>query len=172
MTIQELEEKLRGFSKEELQKFNTDFGGGPKTVEECVREFVDNPKLERRLCQILGFKTEDEKLTSATIDSAIATKKSASSAKASMIWSIIAGLAAIATGFFTIYPAYHQYDDLRAIILSASPSFGTLCTANIIFTNNGTRQCSVAVVNLMREGDVVSELIYCPPLFDLMSTTA
>jgi len=96
MTLEEYEKRLRELTCEELQKFNNDFGGGQKTIEQRVREFVDHPEHERRICQLLGLKTETEKLTDAALKSANAADQSAVSAKLSMIWSSIACVAAIA----------------------------------------------------------------------------
>jgi hypothetical protein len=96
MTLEEFDKRLRELTDIEFEKFNNDFGGGGKTVEQRVREFVDDPKHERRICQLLGLTTEAEKLTSATLKSANAADLSAASAKLSMIWSAIACMAAIA----------------------------------------------------------------------------
>ena len=96
MTLEEYGTRLRELTDEEFQKFNNDFGGGQITVEQRVREFVDDPKHERRICHLLGLKTEAEKLTAATLKSANAADQSAASAKLSMIWSAIACIAAIA----------------------------------------------------------------------------
>jgi hypothetical protein len=95
MTLEEYNERLRELTDEEFQKFNNDFGGGQKTIEQRVREFVDYPEHERRICHLLRLKTEAEKLTSAALKSADAAAQSASSAKLSMIWSAIACIAAI-----------------------------------------------------------------------------
>jgi ferric-dicitrate binding protein FerR (iron transport regulator) len=96
MSLEEYEERLRELTVEELQKFNNDFGGGQKTIEQRVRELVDHPEHERRICQLLGLKTEAEKLTKAALKSANAADQSAASARLSMIWSGIACTAAIA----------------------------------------------------------------------------
>ena len=96
MTLEEYEGRLRELTTEELQKFNNDFGGGQKNIEQRVRELVDHPEHERRICQLLGLKTEAEKLTNAALKSANAADQSAASAKLSMIWSGIACIAAIA----------------------------------------------------------------------------
>jgi hypothetical protein len=95
MNLQEYENKLRELSPEELQKFNADFGGDRTKIEQRVRDFVDHPEHEGRICQLLRLKTEAEKITDATIHSSKAAMKSASAAKLSMIWSGIACLAAI-----------------------------------------------------------------------------
>ncbi len=97
MTLEEYEKRLHELTGEELQKFNNDFGGGQKTIEQRVREFVDHPEHERLICHLLGFKTEAEKLTDAALKSAHAADQSAVSAKLSMIWSGIACIAAIAS---------------------------------------------------------------------------
>jgi hypothetical protein len=96
MTLDEYDKRLHELTDVEFQKFNNDFGGGHKTIEQRVREFVDDPKHERRICHLLGLKTEAEKLTAAALKSANAADQSAASAKLSMIWSAIACLAAIA----------------------------------------------------------------------------
>lgn len=96
MTLKEYEERLSELTVEELHKFDNDFGGGQKTIEQRVREFVGHPEHERRICQLLGLKTEAEKLTNAALKSANAADQSAASAKLSMIWSGIACIAAIA----------------------------------------------------------------------------
>jgi ferric-dicitrate binding protein FerR (iron transport regulator) len=96
MTLEEYEKRLRELTVEELEKFNHDLGGGQKTIEQRVRELIDHPEHERRICQLLGLKTEAEKLTNAALKSANAASQSAASAKLSMIWSGIACIAAIA----------------------------------------------------------------------------
>lgn len=96
MTLEEYETRLGDLAGEEIQKFNNDFGGGQQTVEQRVREFVGHPEHERRICQLLGLKTEAEKLTDAALKSANAADQAAGSAKLSMIWSGIACIAAIA----------------------------------------------------------------------------
>jgi hypothetical protein len=102
MTLEEYEKRLRALTNEQFQKFNSDLGGGQKTVEHRVREFVDYPEHERRICHLLGLKTEAEKLTAATLKSANAADQSAASAKLSMIWSAIACIAAIVATIVTI----------------------------------------------------------------------
>ena len=99
---QEYEEKLRKLSPNELKKFNDDYGGGQLSVEERVRNFVDEIQNEPRICQLLGVKTESQKITDATVNSADAAMKSASSAKVSMICSIFACLAAIVAALVAV----------------------------------------------------------------------
>jgi hypothetical protein len=152
MTLQELDEKLRSLSNEELQKFNDDFGSGQKTIEDRVREFVDDPRHERRICQLLGLRTEEEKLTEASIVSSRAAFESARSARWSFIITIVVVLVSIAGLVLYIYPTLIQYNDLKATVLGVSPSFNSkLCTVDIVFTNNGNQQCSIAVVNLIEK---------------------
>jgi len=103
MNIQEYEEKLRKLSPVELNKFNDDYGGGQLSVEQRVRNFVNEPQHEARICQLLNLKTESQKVTDATVNSADAAVKSASSAKISMICSIFACLAAIIAAIVAIY---------------------------------------------------------------------
>jgi hypothetical protein len=102
MTLHEYEKRLRELTPEEFRRFNEEFGGGHKTVEQRVREFVDFPQHERRICQLLGLKTEAEKLADAAISSANAAVQSATSAKLSMIWSGIACLAAFIAAVMAI----------------------------------------------------------------------
>ena len=95
MNLKEYEKKLRELTQGERQKFNADLGGDRTEIDQRVRDFVDHPEHEGRICQLLGLKTEAEKMTDATINSANAAMQSATSAKLSMIWSAVACLAAI-----------------------------------------------------------------------------
>ena len=108
MNIQEYEEKLRALSSDEFRKFREDFGGGQKTIDECIREFVDHPEYERRICQLLKLKTEAEKLTDAAINSASASMNSAKSARSSMRLSIIASLAALIAAIAAIFELFKK----------------------------------------------------------------
>jgi len=95
MTLKEYEKKLRELTPEELHKFNSALGGERTEIDQRVRDFVDHPEHEGRICQLLGLKTEAEKLTDAAINSSNAAMQSAASAKLSMIFSGVACLAAI-----------------------------------------------------------------------------
>jgi hypothetical protein len=154
MTLQELDEKLRSISPAELKKFNDEYGGGQKTVEERVREYVDCPIHERRLCQLLGLKTESEKITEATVNSADAAKKSASSAKLSIIISLILTIITFASLYFQYF---YRHDDVKLAILwvwaNTSPSkiYNGAFTADVVFVNNGNQACSVTQVFLETE---------------------
>jgi hypothetical protein len=102
MNLQKYENKLRELTPEKLKTFNEDLGGDRNKIEQRVRDFVDHPECERRICQLLGLKTEAEKLTEAAVTSSNASLQSANSAKLSMIWSGIACLAAIVAAFTAI----------------------------------------------------------------------
>jgi hypothetical protein len=103
MSIQEYEEALHKLNPEELKKFNENFGGGDLTIEQRVRNFVDEPQHEARMCQLLNLKTEAQKITDATVQSAEAAVKSASSAKISMICSIVACIVAIVASIVAVF---------------------------------------------------------------------
>lgn len=109
MNLQEYEEKLRELTSEELHKFNEEFGGGQKTVEQRIRGFIDFPQHERRICQLLNLKTEAEKLTNAAISSANVSVQSATSARLSMIWSGIACLAAFIAAIVAIINLFTKH---------------------------------------------------------------
>jgi len=95
MNIQEYEKALLKLSPKDLKKFNEDYGGGNLTVEQRVRNFVNESQHEARICQLLKLRTESQKITDATVQTAEAAVKSASSAKISMICSIVACVVAI-----------------------------------------------------------------------------
>lgn len=73
MTINEYRKRLKKLNDKQFNKFKNDFGGDYKTREEYVRNFVDKPKYERRICQLLGLQTEEEKTSKATRRSVLAT---------------------------------------------------------------------------------------------------
>lgn len=85
MTINEYRKKLKKLNDEQFNKFKKAFGGDYKTREEYVRDFVHNPKHERRICQLLRLKTEEEKNT-------IVVRYAASSALVSAIAAVLAVL--------------------------------------------------------------------------------
>jgi hypothetical protein len=73
----------------------------------------------------------------------------------SLIISIIA-LGISGGNFYFQY--FYRYDDLKATILSISPDIpGAACTVDIVFTNNGNRECSVVSVDLEETGDTLGE---------------
>jgi hypothetical protein len=87
MTINEYRKKLEKLNDEQFNKFKKDFGGDLKTREDYVRNFVDNPKHERRICQLLELKTEEEKITKATTRSVWAASISAAAAILALLFS-------------------------------------------------------------------------------------
>jgi len=102
MTIEEYRTALEDLSPENLKLFTEDFGVTEKTIEQIVRDFVDNPTHERRICQLLALRTEDEKMTVAALRSATASEQSASTAKYSMILSIVSAAVAVISVIITI----------------------------------------------------------------------
>lgn len=99
MNRKELEKLLSEKSDGEFKEFVKNFGGDHQNRESIVRAFVDDPTLERRLCQLLDQPTEEEKRTRATVDAATSAKRAATSAKrsatAAMISVVIALLAVL-----------------------------------------------------------------------------
>jgi len=65
-----------------------------KTVREIplIRDYVDHPEHERRICQLLGLTTEEEKAVKAAVSSA-------RSARWSMICAVISSLVALFSVF-------------------------------------------------------------------------
>jgi hypothetical protein len=96
MNLKELRNGLWQLSDPEFVKFVQDFGGSSQDREGVVRNFVDHPEHERRLCQLLDIATEEEKLVQATL-------ASASSAKLSAIVAVIATAIALIALVVTIY---------------------------------------------------------------------
>jgi len=76
MNRKELEDKLNKMNEEEFKDFMKKLGGGHESTSAVVRAFVDDPKLEKRYCQVLDLLTEEEKRTQATIEAAEATSRS------------------------------------------------------------------------------------------------
>lgn len=70
MTVTEYQLTLGGLDDLEFTTFRTDFGGGLATRQQYVDDFVHHPEHERRICQLLGLKTEEEKLVEAALTSA------------------------------------------------------------------------------------------------------
>jgi len=121
MTLEEYKKRLQELTAIEFKRFNDDFGGGQKTIEHRIREYVDHPEHERRICQLLGLRTENEKLNEAVLKSAHAADKSADSARMSMIWSGIASIVAILSLF--IYIVYVWNSQLSPAKLTGSISY-------------------------------------------------
>lgn len=77
MNRKELQLALEKLNPEDFQDFVRKFGGTHESPESVVRAFVDNPSLERRLCQLLDLNTEEEKSVQAALDAAKSAKYSA-----------------------------------------------------------------------------------------------
>ncbi len=90
MTVAELRSALDRLTDAEFEQFRKSFGGDYPTRQGCVDNFVHHPEHERRLCQILGQPTQEERQVQAALDSAQAACASARSARWSMIWAGIA----------------------------------------------------------------------------------
>ena len=67
MNTRELDSALRKMTKDEFRDFVGQFGGDHTEPDSIVRSYVDHPEWEPRLCQLLGFLTENEKNTKAVI---------------------------------------------------------------------------------------------------------
>jgi hypothetical protein len=62
MTPEEYRDRLARCADAEFEKFNAEFGGGPLSREERVREFARDPRHERVIAHLLGLKTEEVKV--------------------------------------------------------------------------------------------------------------
>ena len=76
MTISEYREALDALDEAGFATYRTDFGGDFSTRQQYVDDFVHHPEHERRICQLLGLQTEEEKLTEASLVSARAFEDS------------------------------------------------------------------------------------------------
>jgi len=98
MNRQELDNTLRQMSPEDFIAFVKEFGGDDKTPDTIIRNYVDHPEWEPRLCQLLGFLTEEERRTQAVLRSAAAAKWSAVAAAVSAIIALVSLLFALGFG--------------------------------------------------------------------------
>ncbi|MCP5245517.1 MAG: hypothetical protein H6937_06040 [Burkholderiales bacterium] len=98
MNRQEFEATLRKMSSEEFDAFVKDFGGDAKIPDTIIRNYIDHPEWEPRLCQILGFLTEEERRTEAILRSATSARWSAIAAAISAIIALLALLFALGFG--------------------------------------------------------------------------
>ena len=103
MTITEYQSGLDALDDDEFAAFRSNFGGSFTTREQYVDDFVHNPEHERRICQLLGLTTEEEKLNKATLVSAQAAADSAKSARWSMIWAALGVVVAISALIVALY---------------------------------------------------------------------
>jgi hypothetical protein len=93
MTPTEYQNALDQLSDEAFSRFCDAFGG-PTSRKDQVREFVDHPEHERRICYLLRLETEAEKGVRATLASAAASQASAESSRTSARSAIVSGLVA------------------------------------------------------------------------------
>lgn len=84
MTITEYESALRALDDREFAAFRVAFGGDFATRQQYVDDFVNHPEHQRRICQLLGLKTEEEKLVEAALVLAKASAGSANLTRGSM----------------------------------------------------------------------------------------
>lgn len=98
MNRKELETTLRKMSPEDFELFVKEFGGDAKTTDTIMRNYIDHPEWEHRLCQILGFLTEEERRTQSVIQSASSARWSAIAAAISAIIALLAFILSIGFG--------------------------------------------------------------------------
>ncbi|MCX5875800.1 MAG: hypothetical protein NT087_05820 [Deltaproteobacteria bacterium] len=98
MNRQELENILQKMSPENFDAFVEKFGGDAKSANTIIRNYIDHPEWEPRLCQILGFSTEEERRTQSILLSAVSARWSAIAAAISAIISLLALLFALGFG--------------------------------------------------------------------------
>jgi len=76
-------------SDTEFNDFIKDFGGEYKESLKFLRDYVDHPEWEPRICQLLGLQTEEEKRTQAVIEAGKGAKYAAVAASISALISLI-----------------------------------------------------------------------------------
>ena len=96
MTISEYQAALGALDERGFADYRSAFGGDFSTRQQYVDDFVHHPGHERRICQLLGLRTEEGKVTEAALGSAKAAAESARSARWSMIWAALSLLVALA----------------------------------------------------------------------------
>jgi hypothetical protein len=69
MTTADLQSALDKLDEAAFAAFRREFGGDFTTRQQYVDDFVHHPEHERRLCQLLGLTTEEDKRTAAGQDS-------------------------------------------------------------------------------------------------------
>ncbi|MBC8526521.1 MAG: hypothetical protein H8D22_06620 [Candidatus Cloacimonetes bacterium] len=92
MNRKELDDALARMNDEEFFAFVKEFGGDYSDRKSVARGYVHHPEWERRLCQLLGSLTEDEKKTQAAIDAAKSSKRSAIAAAISALIALLSFL--------------------------------------------------------------------------------
>ncbi len=76
-------------SDKEFNYFVKDFGGEYKDPSKILRNYIDHPEWEPRICQLLGLQTEEEKRTQAVIEAGKGAKYAAIAASISALISLI-----------------------------------------------------------------------------------
>ena len=89
MTSEELKDKFKKMSKEKFNDFIKDFGGEYKKLSKFLRDYIDHPEWEPRICQLLGLQTEEERRTQAVIKAGKGAKYAAIAASISTLVSLI-----------------------------------------------------------------------------------
>ena len=89
MTREELKNKLNKMSDKEFIDFVKDFGGEHKDPSEFLRNYIDHPEWEPRICQLLGLQTEEERRTQAVVEAGKGAKYAAIAASISALISLI-----------------------------------------------------------------------------------
>ncbi len=103
MTVADYKSALDALDDEGFAEFRTAFGGSFTTRQQYADDFVHHPEHERRICQLLGLRTEEEKLNTAALVSAQAAADSAKSARWSMIWAALSVVVALGALFIALY---------------------------------------------------------------------
>jgi len=89
MTGEELKDKFEKMSKEKFNDFIKDFGGEHRESSKFLRDYIDHPEWEPRICQLLGLQTEEERRTQAVIEAGKGAKYAAIAASISALISLI-----------------------------------------------------------------------------------
>jgi hypothetical protein len=89
MTREELKDILNKMSDAEFNDFIKDLGGEYKESQKFLRNYIDHPEWEPRICQLLNLRTEEEKKTQAVIEAGKGAKYAAIAASISALISLI-----------------------------------------------------------------------------------
>ena len=92
MNKEELRDTLNKMSDKKVSDFTGELGVVLKDRPEIEKAFVDHPEYERRMAQILGLKSEEEKRTQAVIETAKAANEAAKGSKCAAIAALITAL--------------------------------------------------------------------------------
>ena len=92
MTIQEFKDTLDRMSPEDFRAFCVSCRKEWPNREAAVREFVEDPGVERKLCHLLGLELEAEKQAQAAVDAARSAKWSALTAAVAALVALLSFL--------------------------------------------------------------------------------